>query len=104
MTPPIKSCLLKNGYFGIREIPGQGICALQHLMFTKAVVCGLTEVSYRYRYCYHTLGEAIDAINSWDGEGDPPGNWIKRKGEGGDKPNKKYKDGRRVKTSWEVVR
>ena len=35
---------------------------------------------YEYRYMYATEGEAVEACVLWDGEGHPPGNWIKRKG------------------------
>ena len=36
--------------------------------------------AYEYRYAYETEGEAVEACVLWDGEGHPPGNWIKRKG------------------------
>ena len=35
---------------------------------------------YECRYMYATEGEAVEACIKWDGEGYPPGNWIKRKG------------------------
>ena len=35
---------------------------------------------YECRYMYAKEGEAVEACIKWDGEGYPPGNWIKRKG------------------------
>jgi hypothetical protein len=32
------------------------------------------------RWCYETRREAAEALEQWDGQGDPPGNWIKFKG------------------------
>ena len=46
---------------------------------------------YDYRYMYATEGEAVEACVKWDGEGHPPGNWIKRKGGGPDLDNPNYK-------------
>ena len=50
----------------------------------------MTQV-YEYRYAYETEGEAVEALVHWDGEGHPPGNWIKRKGGGPDFDNPNYK-------------
>lgn len=60
------------------------------MLHTVAIVVGLDEGGYRYRYCYEYQQEAIWALMFWDGHGHPPGNWIKRKGEGGDLLNMKY--------------
>jgi len=72
------------GYFEPRYIEGQGWCALAPMMFTVGIACGLDPVGLRYRYCYTTASEARHALSTWNGEGHPPGSWIKRKGEGGD--------------------
>ena len=47
--------------------------------------------AYDYRYMYETEGEAVKACVLWDGDGHPPGNWIKRKGGGPDLDNPDYK-------------
>ena len=46
---------------------------------------------YEYRYMYATEGEAVKACVLWDGEGHPPGNWIKRKGGGPEISNPNFK-------------
>ena len=46
---------------------------------------------YDYRYMYATEMEAVEALVHWDGNGHPPGNWIKRKGNGPDLDNPNYK-------------
>lgn len=82
--------LSKEGYYQLKEIQNRGMCGLFRLAFTVGLFCNLDEGGYSYRYCFHNNAEAIDAINSWDGVNDPPGNWIKRKGEGGDYINPNY--------------
>lgn len=80
--------LKSMGYIGEKDTDEHGVCAVSpHFIYTVAIVCGINEVGYRYRYCYPTLLDAMSAFNDWDGCGHPPGNWIKRKGEGGDLPN-----------------
>lgn len=87
MDNDLKTFLEENDYMGIREVPGHGVCGLQRFMFTSAIVCGMDYTGRRYRYCYHTLAEAALALMEWDGQGHPGGDWIVRKGEGGDVPN-----------------
>ena len=50
----------------------------------------MTDV-YEYRYMYETAGEAVEACSQWDGNGHPPGNWIKRKGRWPEISNLNYK-------------
>lgn len=79
--------LKSEGYYEIKEIESRGICGLMDFMFTTGLVIGMNEIGYFGRYCYKTRQEALDALNSWDGLGDPPGNWIKYKGTGGEREN-----------------
>jgi len=79
--------LKSEGYTEIKEIPGVGICGLRSFIFTTGLIIGMNEIGYFGRYCYKTSREASDALKSWDGSGDPPGNWIKYKGEGGEREN-----------------
>lgn len=78
------------GYQAAREVPGHGICALARMVYTVGLVVGINELGYRGRYCYHSLAEARKALGEWNGRNDPPGNWIKFKGEGGDRPNPRH--------------
>ncbi len=70
--------LKSEGYTEIKEIPGVGICGLRSFIFTTGLIIGMNEIGYFGRYCYKTSREASDALKSWDGSGDPPGNWIIR--------------------------
>lgn len=87
MDAQLQQALRENRYFQLREIEGQGVCGLQQMLFTVGLFCHLDRTGYKYRYCYPTLLDANAAIQEWDGEGHPPGPWIKRKGQGGDMPN-----------------
>jgi hypothetical protein len=81
----LKEYLITQDYFDLKEIPGQGMCGLLRMLFTVGLVVGIEEHGYRGRYCYDSLAEAKSALNEWDGTGDPNYNWIKWKGEGGDR-------------------
>jgi hypothetical protein len=70
----------KSEYVGKRVLPGLGLCGVKHMIYTASLIVGLNEEGYRYRYCYPTLFDALEALRVWDGTGDPPGPWIKLKG------------------------
>ncbi len=80
----IKKVLLDEGYYSIREFPDE-ICGLHNYLTTTGLVVGLSITSYRGRYCYESQDQAEQAIREWDGHGDPPGPWIKYKGEEGER-------------------
>jgi hypothetical protein len=69
------------GFIVTKQISGEW-CGVQKYMFTYGLTIGIDEFGYFCRYCYESPGEAILALLTWDGEGDPPGNWIKKKGHG----------------------
>lgn len=77
----------EEGYYAIREISGKGFCGLMRFAFTVGLVIGMNDVGYYGRYCYHSNAEALKALESWDGTGDPSGEWIKYKGVGGERRN-----------------
>lgn len=79
-----------NGYTAVTLIPGKNICALRRMMYTVGLFYELDYTGFMGRYCYHSWAEAIAAINTWDGEGHPPGNWIKHFGLGGEVTNPNY--------------
>ncbi len=72
--------LAKNGYSFIVRIPGRGVCAIARQIHTVGLFYGMEKDYYQGRYCYETLAEALQALVTWDGAGDPPGDWIKHKG------------------------
>ncbi len=81
----------KEGFYFLKIINVNGIekvCCLQRMAFTVGLMVGVTmDYTYEYRYCFKTLKDAFDSLTSWTGRDHPPGNWIKRKGEGGDLSN-----------------
>lgn len=80
----------QDGYLYPRKVPGRGICALHHMVYTVGLFVNLDPVGYYGRYCYPDLRSAKDALNEWDGAGDPPGPWIKYKGAPYEKSNPNY--------------
>lgn len=83
---PLDSYDWELDYMHVREIPGLGKCGLRRMIFTVGLCVGLDESGYVGRYCYKSWAEAYKALDSWDGIGDPPGEWIKYKGADGDRP------------------
>lgn len=79
--------LKTEGYYQFKKVPNHGICGLQNFVFTTGIVIGLTSIGYYGRYCYSNGKEASEQLNNWDGVGDPKGNWLKYKGEGGEREN-----------------
>lgn len=80
------------GYSYPRRLPDGRWCGIQPMLYTGGLFVGLDAVGYAYRYCYETVAEAALALAIWDGEGHPPGAWIKRKGLGGDLHNPNWPD------------
>ena|ERR1700691_2113735 len=72
--------LESQGYRNITEVPGRGICALYGFVFTTGLCINISAVGYGGRYCYTTFQHAAEGLKAWNGEGDPPGKWIKFKG------------------------
>ena len=79
------------GYLCHRPCEHQGEIGIMRMMFTTALCChidlNIFNIPYEYRYCYSNYGDAMHAFKTWNGEGHPPGPWIKRKGADGDLPN-----------------
>lgn len=84
--------LEQEGYFDLKIISERGICGLIRMLYTVGLVIGINNIGYYGRYCYKNLADAKEALNKWDGNGDPEGPWIKYKGVGGEKPNINKKD------------
>lgn len=80
--------LNKEGYYNIVQTPNKGVCALYRFAFTVGLVININSIGYEGRYCYNNNSDAKTAIQSWDGNGDPSGPWIKYKGKGGERSNK----------------
>lgn len=72
-----------ESFLGTRTIPDRGFCAVERFIFTCGLLTDVTfdglTYDYRARYCYPLASDAMKALITWDGEGDPPGHWIKEK-------------------------
>ena len=78
------------GYKHVRQLPSGEYIGVLRMIFTWGV-CLMTIHGPRTRFCYETEAEAVEAAKTWDGEGWPPGYWIKQKPEGTPNPKKKEK-------------
>lgn len=85
LTSEIQEFLEKEGFTQLREVEGRGICGIMRFMFTVGLVYGLDTTGYKGRWCYDNAIEPIAALSIWDGKDDPIGNWIKYKGEDGER-------------------
>lgn len=79
MTEEMKIYLAGMGFQSLREMPDGRIAGLQRMIFTVGLFVGLSDVLYDQRYCYEYHADALKALETWDGTGDPPGPWIKEK-------------------------
>ncbi|MBC6444651.1 MAG: hypothetical protein GDA50_04355 [Alphaproteobacteria bacterium GM202ARS2] len=62
-----------------RQLPTGEWACIGRMLFTWALVIGVTEQSTDRRYCYEREQDARSALETWDGIDDPPGPWIKEK-------------------------
>ena len=75
------------GYDFVHQLPDGRWIGVQKMLYTWGLFIDLDPVGYAHRYCYETLKDLIRDLVVWDGQGDPPGKWIVRKGKGGDHHN-----------------
>ena len=71
----------RSFYSPIRVLPTGVNAGVQDMAYTAGLFVDMNESGYRTRYCYETRAEAEAALEAWDGNGDPPGPWIKQKPE-----------------------
>lgn len=90
LTEEIKSVLEAEGYSRLRKVEGRGICGIMRFAFTWGLIYGIDETGYRGRWCYDNAIEPVVYLETWDGKEDPLGNWIKYKGEGGERSRIPY--------------
>jgi hypothetical protein len=68
-----------EGYVRCIRLPTGVIAGIMPQLYTCGLFVGLNESGYSRRYCYATKQQAVEALDAWDGNGDPPGPWIKEK-------------------------
>ena len=81
LSVELREFLESEGYSHLRVMPNGEIAGIQSFMFTYGLVLGLDHWGYRTRFCFPSKAEAVAALKDWDGEGFPPGFWIKQKPE-----------------------
>lgn len=72
-------------YTSVRRLPSGELAGITKMAYTFGLVVGLDDTGYRGRYCYELACEAQEALDAWDGDGDPSGPWLKYKGHGGER-------------------
>jgi hypothetical protein len=80
-----KEYLEQQEYIAVRQCENGVWIGVSVQIYTFGLCVGLGEFEYKNRYCYEHLGECLKACRLYEGEGDPSGPWIKRKGEDGEK-------------------
>lgn len=88
MADLTKAEVLALGYALARPLGNGEWLAVAPQLFTTGLFIVQDRHSCRTRYCYESPIEATRAFLTWDGEGDPPGLWIKQKPE--DRLNPKW--------------
>jgi hypothetical protein len=95
LTDDLKLFLHHNGYSFLREqevemMNGSCIVGLRRFLYSVGLCYGIDDDGFVGRYCFETMSEAIHALEKWNGQKFPPGDWIKHKGHVGEfsNPNK----------------
>ena len=70
------------GFTSVKRLDSGLEIGVIKMLFTWDLCCNINPDNmfdaYEYRYSYATEYEAVEALLMWDGDGHPPGNWIKR--------------------------
>ncbi len=80
IDPDLHAMLRSEGYSVLRVMPDGNIAGIRKFLFTYGLCTHLDWSGYGERWCFEDPASAIIALELWDGRGDPPGPWIKRKG------------------------
>jgi len=75
------------GYRDLRKLPNKQWIGVAPYLFTYGLCIGMQHVGFTGVYHYATLREALEDCSKWNGEGDPPGRWIKYKDTDGERMN-----------------
>lgn len=92
--------LIDLGYQHPRPLPGGRYACVVRMMFTHAIIVGKIgdRVGYIDRWCYRSAAEALDALEAWDGRGEPTG-WVRHPSSGrrvSESPHERDEMGREV--------
>lgn len=66
---------LTEYYTDIKLLPHNRYAAINRYIFTCAIIKGNIndEFSFEDRWCYHSYRDAKEALDKWDGTGEPTG-------------------------------
>lgn len=78
--------LFGTHYEQIKELPDGRLIGINRLLFHWTMHVDIHPWGYEDRYCYQTLAGAIEAMEQWDGSGDPVG-WHRHPGTGRRRPD-----------------
>lgn len=70
-----KLWLVSNGYTDIRLLPRGRYAAVAKFAFTHAIITGhlFDFINLENRWCYRSHDKALQALEHWDGDGEPTG-------------------------------
>jgi hypothetical protein len=68
------------GYMRARVLPDGSVAALADLMFTRAIVLGVTEHSWGRRFCFNDRALAERRFDELETEDDEPAGYVARRG------------------------
>lgn len=84
--------LTTQGYRLMTRLHNRGMCCIQKMLYAWTICVGVDMSGMKGRFFFEDEKEAEFAIRNWrDGLVDPPGNWIKYKGEKGEYMNPNYR-------------
>ena len=69
-------------YLKVRKLEDGRIIAVGNLLFHYSLYIDLNLHGYEYRYCYPDLEDAMNALETWSGQDDPPGFWNRHPNSG----------------------
>lgn len=74
MNPEDLAEEVRRSYHSFKSLPDGRLCGIMKLLFHWTIHVDIDPVGYGDRYCYQTLDLAVEAMEKWDGTGDPD-NW-----------------------------
>lgn len=83
-----KEAIINHGYLDARELPSGVWIATGDNLYTRDIYYGLDEVGWSKKWMYEDRNAADAAFVTWNGDGDPPGPWLKQKPDDRWNPNR----------------
>lgn len=71
--------LIDCGYLDARQLASGVWIAIGDSIYTRDLYLGMDKTGWRQKWMYEDSRAADQDFAAWDGEGDPPGPWVKSK-------------------------